>query len=306
MPKSDQSGGYTGKGVRMDCEDLLRIDSATYERIVSRIRSTAATHSGASKRRSERLEFLLPTSIIVVFHYELPAQRKAYQVRPIDLSEVGLGFLHGKFVHNGTPVLALIKNLDGQYEQISGRTTHAHLVEARVHVIGMEFDQMVDPMFIISPTDLRTSKNRAAALEQDWTDLVKLPAREVDRILEQTKARDSASLQTIQRSESRLDYREGAMLVILNPQEPDKRALFRVAPTNLSTCGVGFLHGAFVYPGTRCDVMLTNLNGQPELIRGVVARCELAKGRVHTVGVRFDEPIETAHYIAGTESDAAA
>lgn len=249
----------------MDCVDLLRIDNETYERIVAKIQSTSATHEGSSKRRSERLLFQLPHNQIVVFDYKIRAQRKAYQVRPIDLSELGMGFLHGSFVHPGTPTLALIKNLDGEFEQIAGRVAHCRLIEGRIHAVGMEFD----------------------------------------RIIDEIRERNEGSKEAGRRTSERHEYREGAMLVILHPGDPDRRSPFRVVPANLSSGGVGFLHGAFVHPGTPCDIMLSKLTGEPELIHGVVARCELASGRVHLVGVKFNAPIDTRRFIAGEASDAA-
>lgn len=65
-------------------------------------------------------------------------------------------------------------------------------------------------------------------------------------------------------------------------------AAFIVAPIDLSDTGIGFLHGSFLYPGTRCAVSLKADDGTLLTAAGKVVRCRMVKGHVHDVGVRFE------------------
>ncbi len=57
------------------------------------------------------------------------------------------------------------------------------------------------------------------------------------------------------------------------------------------------LHGKFVYGGTNCMVGLHSLEGQIVTARGKVIWCRLITGRVHELGIQFDEPIALAEFV---------
>ena len=89
---------------------------------------------------------------------------------------------------------------------------------------------------------------------------------------------------------------------------------FRVCARNISKGGMGFLHGGFLHPGNPCDVVLTTLDGERQVISGKIAQCRFVTGRLHEVGVKFVHPINPALFCkeaasvdesAGVDSDAA-
>lgn len=289
----------------MDCKDLLRLDQATYEQIVRELRAASVLSSGTSRRRSERLEFLIPAPMLTVFHHESPAEMEAYQVRPFDLSSHGLGILHGRFVYKGTPTLTLVRNRTGQFQRIAGAVAHCRLIRGRIHAVGIEFSETIDvEQFLDLKSGDALTAESAQALE-GWTDLVRVSAREVSKIIRDIEHRAARSESAKRRVEPRTDYRGGAILAIFHPKT-EQQARFRVMPTDLSPSGVGFLHGVFVHPGTICHVLLADVQGKPELVTGVVVHCELASGRVHKVGVRFDQSIDLSRFIAGDDPAQAA
>ena len=64
-----------------------------------------------------------------------------------------------------------------------------------------------------------------------------------------------------------------------------------VAPRDISAGGVGFLHGAFVHTGTLCRMRIQDGSGCTTYAHGHVVRCEHLRGRVHLVGVRFENEL---------------
>ncbi len=72
---------------------------------------------------------------------------------------------------------------------------------------------------------------------------------------------------------------------------------FRVIPRNISSAGLGLLHGGFVYSGTRCVARLRTIDREFVLAAGVVVHCRCVRGRIHEVGVKFDEPIDIENFV---------
>ena len=66
---------------------------------------------------------------------------------------------------------------------------------------------------------------------------------------------------------------------------------FRVRTVNLSRTGMSFLHGAPARPGDACEIVVLDACGAKRRIECRVVRCRVLEGRVHEVGVRFNEPI---------------
>ena len=82
-------------------------------------------------------------------------------------------------------------------------------------------------------------------------------------------------------------------------------ASYYICTRNLTSEGLGVLHGAYLHVGTRCKVMLPTIWGGEEPIRGRVVRCRLLSGMIHEVGVRFDAPIDLWRFLDGEESGSA-
>ena len=83
----------------------------------------------------------------------------------------------------------------------------------------------------------------------------------------------------------------------------------RVRPRNLSQGGIAFLHDAYVYPETRCTVVLVSVTDQPVEVSGKVVGCRHINGKLHEIAMSFDRTIEPDDFIQceqtampGTES----
>lgn len=68
---------------------------------------------------------------------------------------------------------------------------------------------------------------------------------------------------------------------------------------NLSAGGMSLLHAAFVYPNTKIVVRVPGISAGAVDVKGTVVRCMHVQGRVHEVGVKFDEMIEMRSFTAG-------
>ena len=71
----------------------------------------------------------------------------------------------------------------------------------------------------------------------------------------------------------------------------------RVRPRNLSQGGIAFLHEAYVYPETRCTVVLISATDQPVEVSGKVVGCRHINGKLHEIAMSFDRTIEPDDFI---------
>lgn len=65
-----------------------------------------------------------------------------------------------------------------------------------------------------------------------------------------------------------------------------------VACRNISRGGISVLHSSFMYPGTRCAIVLRHPERGAVPVPGTVVRCTFRGGVVHEIGVKFDQPID--------------
>lgn len=72
---------------------------------------------------------------------------------------------------------------------------------------------------------------------------------------------------------------------------------FMVLSRNMSASGISILHGGFIYPESKCELILKTLDGEYLRVRAEVMHCRLVKGRVHEIGLRFEKLIEPESYI---------
>ncbi|MBC7833490.1 MAG: PilZ domain-containing protein [Phycisphaerales bacterium] len=72
---------------------------------------------------------------------------------------------------------------------------------------------------------------------------------------------------------------------------------FVVWPRNVSRFGVGFIHGTFVYNDTTARIDLRTLDHQPVRVEGKVVQCRHIRGRVHEIGIEFEEPILVEQFV---------
>lgn len=135
---------------------------------------------------------------------------------------------------------------------------------------------------------------------------VRLADDAIEELLNQLDAAEAKEPGFERRSEKRHAYRRRDIEVELLRTRADP-AKFLVPTRNISCGGLVFIHCGYVHPRTACRVRVTTLDGRWEIVRGVVAWCKYIDGRMHDVGVRFDNPIDVAPFVApGTNLEDAA
>jgi len=129
-------------------------------------------------------------------------------------------------------------------------------------------------------------------MSSDRENSLRLGARELNKLvsdLDQKNAQEG-SKQGANREHVRRGFCEPHAELIVDHPGGSRQALI-VATRDLSRRGIGVLHSSFVYEGTRCEVSFRTGDGEPVRVHGRVTRCALLTGRVHEIGIQFDEEI---------------
>jgi CheY-like chemotaxis protein len=104
-----------------------------------------------------------------------------------------------------------------------------------------------------------------------------------------------------QRKDTRWAYRQSDIAVTVeHPAGGVSRLL--LMSRNLSAGGIAFLHSGFLYPNSRCQVMLPRLDGQPHTAVGNVVTCRHVQGLIHEVCIKFDRRIEPTQFVPSPET----
>lgn len=99
------------------------------------------------------------------------------------------------------------------------------------------------------------------------------------------------------REHERYSYGANAKIEITIKFNDGSTATCLAKVRNLSRGGIGFLHGNFIHPNLTCNVRLTTRNGHPMVVTGKVMRCRHVSGKIHEVGVRFDERLDLKRFL---------
>ncbi|HRX84397.1 MAG TPA: hypothetical protein P5572_05195 [Phycisphaerae bacterium] len=84
--------------------------------------------------------------------------RMRYLVDPLDLSNTGIGLMHGNFVHLGTPCELYLRTIDGEIVRVSGKVARCNCFCAPVHILGVNFDTRIEVHDYITPPETAERK----------------------------------------------------------------------------------------------------------------------------------------------------
>lgn len=120
-----------------------------------------------------------------------------------------------------------------------------------------------------------------------------------DRIASILDELDEASLEpSSDRKHDRYQYRIKGLVVHMRQSELAEPIPYLVPGRNISAGGLSFLHGGFVYPGTKCLVQLITTYGTWTNITGKITRCRYLKSNIHEVSMSFDQELDPSVYCA--------
>ena len=129
-------------------------------------------------------------------------------------------------------------------------------------------------------------------------DALRLSAREQAAILQELDLHAQGGPGANLRHDVRMPYRSVAGLMV-RMEHPGGSALnYLVKPRNISSGGIGFLHGNFVHIGTSCTITLATVDRKAALVTGKVDQCRHLRKNIHEVGVRFAEAIDLSLFLA--------
>ena len=147
--------------------------------------------------------------------------------------------------------------------------------------------------------------------QQRPVDTLRLPTEVAEAILQAREAQSRGDEGADSRASTRRRFRAETGLIVTVHQAGSSTtrnavARYTVTPRDLSTTGVGFLHGTFLYEGTSCVVSLPATTGEWVHVPGQVMRCQHVEGKVHEIGVLFRDPIDLDQFtlVEESESDA--
>lgn len=141
---------------------------------------------------------------------------------------------------------------------------------------------------------MAVSESRGTA----YTNCLRLSVRDEAEILAALDRGSASAAGRDRRRQTRVPYERRAGLIVQMHHPGGSIENYLVRVRNLSTGGVGFLHGSFVYTGTYCVMTLLTINNRAVRVEGKVVRCRHVRKHVHEIGVRFDEPIDLHDFVA--------
>ncbi len=121
---------------------------------------------------------------------------------------------------------------------------------------------------------------------------------DIERILRQLESTEDYDPNLHQRRAKRRPWRKRFRVWITQPGGDRRR--IEVVTRDLSSGGLSFVTPGYVHVGTRCEFQLITTDNAWVDVRGVVVRCRYVAGRLHEVGVRFEQSVEDSQFIART------
>lgn len=124
------------------------------------------------------------------------------------------------------------------------------------------------------------------------------PFEKVHRLLDEQE--EAAALTrkggNVNRTYRRWPFRGEAVEVVLH--HIGGAVTTKMVPRDISSLGVGLLHTAYMHVGTRVTVRLRVIGGGATEHHGKVVRCMHRGGKLHHLGMLFDDPIDPSRYEA--------
>lgn len=128
--------------------DSVRLNPHECEALLDAL-DKSSTKAQASKRNTRRWKF---RSRVIVAIKQAGATQ-SYFVTPRNLSTTGVAFLHGGYVHVGSPIAVAMRDLQDKLRTMPGRVVRCIHVQGRLHEIGVHFAESINPKDFVPPGD---------------------------------------------------------------------------------------------------------------------------------------------------------
>ena len=122
--------------------DSLRLPADAQRRLLDALEGAPVPPAVAERRRSIRVPFRCERPGLLRVQ-QIDGSASCHRVATRNLSRHGMSFLHGGFLHIGSPVTLAITDLDGRYIEMTGVTVRCRLIGASVHEAAVAFDHAI-------------------------------------------------------------------------------------------------------------------------------------------------------------------
>lgn len=129
-------------------------------------------------------------------------------------------------------------------------------------------------------------------------DSLKLSSAEWTKLQQQLNKQNATPEEDQRQGAVRTSMKDGALALLRILTESSQAPHFRIRCRNISSTGIGFMHGQFIHPGTEVEIIFVTQKREGVIVNGKVMRAQLIDGHVHNLGVQFDEPIDLDEIVA--------
>lgn len=115
--------------------DTLRFSEGERDEIISLLTKSPAGPGSLNARCS------LPAEWLEVQLKQLAGPSAWFRVWPHDISQTGIGFIHGAFVHPGVQCGVALQALNGDRVMVAATVARCEHVKGRAHFVGVRFEE---------------------------------------------------------------------------------------------------------------------------------------------------------------------
>ena len=124
--------------------DSLRLSDAEWYACVSEMDRNASRSNVDKERRTfERLPYRNSPYLYLAIHNP-DGRHQHFKVRANNLSQSGIGFLHGSYIYSGTYVELLMQHRDLGSTKIGALVRTCTHVKNTIHRVGAEFEKQIN------------------------------------------------------------------------------------------------------------------------------------------------------------------
>ncbi len=119
---------------------------------------------------------------------------------------------------------------------------------------------------------------------------------EVEQVLDSLDKVAGRDPEAVNRRSTRRRWRKPLKVMVTHPGGNQRSV--EVVTRNLSSNGLSFLYAGFLHMGTRCELQLITSDNAWVDIQATVVRCRYVTGRIHEVGLSFDQPVDDGQFVS--------
>lgn len=121
----------------------IRLEDAQIEELLRR-RDALQSSNASERRRNQRVKYRLK-GCVFQYHSHGCSEPKSYAIYPLDLSAEGFAFLHGGFVHPGTPCVVQLMSPFGTWTEVKGIVHRCEFLQGNIHEVAVKLLQRIEP-----------------------------------------------------------------------------------------------------------------------------------------------------------------